>query len=116
MRHGATDQRTRRTITAIAPVALAVSAAKLAWDPYQGLKAQNATPASEPRARRLPLELAAEAYISDSERHRVIRWLSTRLRGRARTASARWCGADEGDAADRQELRRHQPHLPATEE
>lgn len=56
----------------IALAALVVSAAKLAWDVYQDLKAQNPAPAPEQLARRLRLELTVEVNISEAERDKVI--------------------------------------------
>lgn len=57
---------------AIALAALLVSAAKLAWDVYQDLKAQNTAPAPEQLARRLRLELTIEANVPVAERDKVI--------------------------------------------
>lgn len=58
--------------TAVALAALVVSAAKLAWDVYQDLKAQNAAPAPEQLASRLRLELTIETNVSVAERDKVI--------------------------------------------
>lgn len=69
---GKPTERFEPLTTAIALAALVVSAAQLAWDVYQDLKAQNATPAPEQLASRLRLELTVEANVSDAERDKVI--------------------------------------------
>lgn len=69
---GEPAERFEPLTTAIALAALLVSAAKLAWDVYQDLKAQNPAPAPEQLARRLRLELTVEANVSDAERDKVI--------------------------------------------